>query len=297
MPAIRLSSSLIPEVRWNTHLACLQRLCEAAQRGLDLVEVAGLTGLAFRTALCSRATPASLYHTWSREPYFRQWLDALGLDAEVAAHDASLQSFDAWLARQPAAIAASLTKGFPVLYWDNLAYGLVLGAGDGEFLVSGIPAQGVHPLWQGHAAATGLLRRLLDQHNPHSLEPKAVAPDQLSPVLDTDALFVYVQGLAGFEAEQAAARSLQVAASELTGHIVYPRVLDDASHLQAAQYGTAALGRWREEMKDGAVHAFGMILNVQALAEARKLGWQYLRRLPERLPASCTARLEQAAEF
>ena len=297
VPVIRLSNSLMPEVRWNTHLACLQRLCEAAQRGLDLVEVAGLTGLAFRTALCTRATPASLYHTWAREPYFRQWLDALGLDAEVSCHDASLPSFDAWMARQPAAVAAALEHGFPVLYWDNLAYGLVLGASDGEFYISGIPAQVVHPLWQGHAAAGGLLSRLLEQHNAATLEAKAVAQEQLSPVLDNDALFVYVHGLGGFDAELAAARSLQVAAGELSGRLVYPRILDNASNVQAAEFGTAALARWREEMKDGSVHAFGMILNVQALAEARRLGWQYLKRLPERLPASCTARLQQACEF
>ena len=33
------------------------------------------------------------------------------------------------------------------------------------------------------------------------------------------------------------------------------------------RFGTAAIDRWREELKDGRIHHFGMILAIQALGE------------------------------
>lgn len=298
MDALRLSDTLLPEIRYNTHLACLQRLADAAQRGLDLPEVAGLTGLAFRTALATHATPASLYHSWAREPGLRRCLDALGLDGEISAHDTRLDSFEAWILRQQAACRETLRRGFPVLYWDNLAYALIVGGDADGFWVSGVPAQVVHPLWLEHPDGREFCTRLIppaaaaEERRAYPLPPSGLAP-----VLDHDALFVHVCGVSEWDSEYALKRSLLLAARELAGHVEYPRVLDDAQQVFAAQFGTAALNRWREEIREQVVHPFGMLLNVQALAEARRLGYLYLKRLPERLPYQLRGRLQQVCEF
>ena len=66
--AIQLRDQLFPDAIWNTHISGIKSLSDAADRGLDLVEVAGITGLAFRAALCRQVTPPSLYQTWAWSP-------------------------------------------------------------------------------------------------------------------------------------------------------------------------------------------------------------------------------------
>ncbi len=294
---LRLDDALMPPACWNTHLACLQRLCDAAGHGLDHADVAGITGLGFRTALCREVTPSSLYHTWSWAEHFRVWLDALGLDAEIAAHRTDLQSFDGWLARQHAQISATLERGFPVLYWDNLGFALILGAEAGGYWVSGIPAKVIHPLWRELREARELYARAIDGQVYDSTLPKLVARDSIAPVLDADALLVHVHGAARFNHERALQDGLYAAWTELTGRIEYPRVLDNLELVFEPRFGSLALERWREELKYGRVHAFGQIMAVQSQAEARRWAAQYMRRVLPLVEDQLRPRLEQVAQF
>jgi len=84
---------------------------------------------------------------------------------------------------------------------------------------------------------------------------------------------------------------------ELSGRVEYPRVKDSLHHVYEPRFGTAAIDRWREELKDGRIHHFGMILAIQALGEARRFAAQYLKRVAEQLPGPQQDRLKQAGLF
>jgi hypothetical protein len=292
-----LNDSLMPRPCWNTHVACLQRLCDAAGLGLDLIDVAGITGLAFRTALCTQVTPASLYHTWSWSACFRVWLDLLGLDADIAEHNTALRGYDAWAGRQQEQIRATLARGFPVLYWDNLGFALILGVEGDGYLVSGVPAFTVHPLWREQPEAAEFLARVIDPADRESLAPKLAVADCFTPTLDDGALLVYVHGVAPFRQRQALLEGLLAAWRELSGMVEHPRVKDTAQAVYAPQFGTAALKRWDDELRDGSIHPFGQIMAVQALAEARRWAWQYLKRVSELVEPKHQETLGQVAEF
>jgi len=294
---MRLDASLMPEARWNTHIACLTRLCDAAGRGPDLIDVAGLTGLAFRTSLARRVSPAGQYLAWAWEPSFRLWLDVLGLDADVAAHRAGRPTYDSWLQRQHERIADTLARGFPVLWWDNVGFALILGEEDGGYLVSGLPSQVVHPFWLTVPETAGLAARLRD---PRSRQPQSVfrvERDDLTSAVEPEALLVYVHGVGRFDPERARARSIALACAELGGRVAYPRLRGDLGREYEPQFGTEALTRWREELKDGRVHPFGMIQALQSLGEARRLGAEYLGRLADRAEPDREPALRQAAHF
>jgi hypothetical protein len=290
-PAV-INPAFLPEPLWHSHLACLERLAAACTRGIDLVDCAGLTGLAFRTALCRQVTPTGLHHSWTWAPQFTRWLDCLGLDADVAAQQPSHRGFDGWLSRQRLAISASLERGLPVLFWDNAAFALILGESAEGYVVSGIPAKLLHPLWQEQEQARAACQRAFA--GPER-EPFAVEREALTPALDDNALFIIPAGLSRFNEEQAAMESLYWAYCEMTGLVEYPRRLDDLENVYEPQFGTAALERWRDELQDKLIHPFGQIIAVQALNESRRLAVAYLKRLPERLPASARSRVEQAA--
>jgi hypothetical protein len=297
MAELRLDDALIPHLCWNTHLACMQRLCDAAGRGLDLAAVAGITGLGFRTALCREATPPSLYHTWAWAPQFRAWLDALGLDAEISEHRTYMRSFNAWLERQHASIIATLERGFPVLHWDNLGFGLILGADDDGYWISGIPEQSVNPLWQNQRAAAGLMQRLQVPGSRETPAPFYCPRTELAPVLDDNALFIYTYGVAPFAERQALLEGLYNAWTELSGMLENPRVLDDAECAYTPLYGIGALERWREELRLTKAHAFGVLLNINAIAEGRRYAAQYLARATKLAEESVRPQLEQAVQF
>lgn len=286
----------MPEARWHTHLACLERLGDSAMRGLDLADVAGLTGLAFRTALTRQVTPAGLYLSWAWEPSFRRWLSALGLDAEISGHHGGLPGFDAWLGRQHAHIEATLQRGFPVLFWDNAGFSLILGTRGDDYLAAGVAAMTVHPIWHEREETQGFCGRLLD---PLELDaqPRRLGRSELASVIEPEGLFIYLQGLAPFDQPAAERASLLTAFYELTGRVEFPRVRDNLELVYEPRYGTAALERWREELKDGRVHPFGMILALQALGEARRLAAKYLKRVAERSAPGQQDRLVQAAQF
>jgi hypothetical protein len=294
---LRLNDALMPPPCWNTHIACLKRLCDAAGHGLELADIAGITGVGFRTALCREVTPPGLYHTWSWAECFRHWLDALGLDAEIASHRTDLSTFDPWLQRQHERIGETLARGFPVLHWDNLGFGLILGADADGYWLSGIPAKTVHPLWLEQRDAQELLTRLMEPGAHGGAEPKHAPRESIAPVLDQDAMFVYVHGTARFNAERAMQDGLYAAWAELTGHLEFPRMMDGIAIDYAPRYGTAALARWCEELKIGRVHPFGQILAVQSQAEARRWAAQYLRRVLPLVDDSLRPRLEQVLLF
>lgn len=297
MNQLKLDSELMPPPCWNTHVACLKRLCDAAGHGLELADIAGITGIGFRTALCREVTPPSLYHTWSWAECFRHWLDALGLDAEIAVHRTDLGTYDAWLGRQHQRIVETLERGFPVLHWDNLAFGLILGADADGYWLSGIPAKAVHPLWLEQRQAQELLSRVIEPAARGIPVPQHVPHESISPVLDQDALFVYIHGTAGVNHERAMLDGLYAAWAELGGQVEYPRSLGDLSVDYAPRYGTAAIERWREELKIGRVHPFGQILAVQSQAEARRWAAQYLRRVLPLVDDQYRPRLEQVLQF
>jgi hypothetical protein len=287
----------MPEARWNTHIACLARLCDAAGRGLDLIDVAGLTGLAFRTSLARQVSPAGQYLGWAWEPSFRQWLDILGLDADVAAHRAGRPTYDSWLQRQHGRIADTLARGFPVLWWDNVGFALILGEEDGGYLVSGLPSQVVHPFWLTAPETAGLAARLRDPRSREPESPCRVERAELTSVVEREALFVYVHGVGSFDPQQAYLSSLALICAELAGRIAYPRLRGDRGRECEPQFGTEALTRWREDLKGGRVHPFGMIQALQALGEARRLGAEYLSRLADRADPDREPALAKAAHF
>lgn len=298
MNSILLDSSLIPEARWNTHIACLARLCDAASRGIDIAQVAGLTGLAFRTALAARVSPTGLFLSWAWEPSFRRWLAALGLDADVTAHKTTLQTFDSWLDRQHARIRATIERGFPVMYWDNVGFALILGINDDGYLVSGVPELTVHPEWIAQPQAAAFCSRLMTPSVSTSNKPALhqINQDDLRPVIYPAALFIYVHGVSRFDPEAAYQRSINSACAELLGQIEYPRIMNGKAE-SAPRFGTNAFTGWREELKDGRVHGFGMVQATQSLIEARRLAMKYLFLLIDNVEPKYRSRIEQAAQF
>lgn len=297
MPEIILTHEFMPTARWNTHLACLAVLCRAAVRDLDIVDVAGITGLAFRTALTRQATPSGLYRSWAWEPSFRLWLDALGLDADVSTHCAGLSSFDSWLDRQCLLIDETLGRGFPVLHWDNAGFGLILGREGDDYLLSGVPAFAVHPTWHEQPAARAFCARLLSAKPDDDPRPHRVPRAELTGVIEPDACFVHLHGACRFDAGAAAEAGILRASRELAGQLEYPRRRDSRPHVYEPEYGSGAITRWREDLKAGRVHAFGMIQALQSMGEARRLGAQYLKRLSGRVDAPYRSRVDQAAQF
>ncbi len=289
--ALRLEPAWLPEPLWNSHLACLAGLSAACARGLDLVDCAGLTGIAFRTALCRQVTPAGLHHSWAWAPQFSRWLDCLGLDADIAAHYPSHRAFHAWLARQQLGITACLERGLPAMFWDNCAFSTILGEDAENYYTSGIPQRLLHPLWFEQTQAAAVCARAFESA---ARDPFAVPRREIAPVLDDNALFITLAGVSNFNPEQAAMESVYWAYRELAGLIEFPRRLDDLEIAYEPQYGTQALLRWRDELQDKLIHAFGQITAVQALFEARRLAVLYLKRLPDRLPAEAKGRIEQA---
>jgi hypothetical protein len=282
----------LPELMWHSHLACLDHAANACARGLDLIDTAGLTGIAFRTALCRQATPVGLHHSWTWAPQFTRWLDCLGLDADVAVQHPSHRGFESWLARQRLAISVSLERGLPVIFWDNVAFAAIVGEDSEQYFVSGVPARLVHPLWREQPQAQTVCQRSFDTRER---KPFAIPRTGLAPVLDDNALFITPAGLSRLDLEQAALESVYWAYYELTGLVEYPRRLDDLDNVYEPLFGTTALERWRGELADKLVHPFGQIVAVQALYEARRLAVAYLKRLPDRLPNSARSRIEQAA--
>ena len=277
---------------WNSHLACLERLAAAVARGLDIVDCAGLTGIAFRVSLCRQVTPMGLYHSWAWAPQFTRWLDCLGLDADVAVQQPSNRAFHNWLSRQRLRITACLERGLPVIFWDNCTFATITGEDEDSYYVSGIPAILLHPLWFEQSQAEAVCARAFTEEER---EPFAVPRQGIAPALEDNALFITPAGVSAYNAEQAAMESVYWAYRELAGLIEFPRRLDDINTVYEPQFGTAALLRWREELQDKLVHAFGQIVAVQALFEARRLAVHYLKRLPERLPVKSRSRIEQAA--
>jgi len=154
----------------------------------------------------------------------------------------------------------------------------------------------VHQIWHEREETQGFCARLLD---PLELDaqPRRLSRAELASVIEPEGLFVYVHGLAPFDREAAETASIRRACLELAGKVEFPRIRDDFSHVYEPRFGTGAIDRWRDELKDGRVHAFGMLLALQALGESRRLAAKYLKRVAERSASGQQDRLLQAAQF
>jgi hypothetical protein len=263
-----------------------------------MAQVAGLTGLAFRTALAARVSPTGFFLSWAWEPTFRRWLAALGLDADVTAHNSTLPTFDSWLDRQRARIRSTIEKGFPVMYWDNVGFALILGINDDGYLTSGVPEHVVHPEWIAQPQAAAFCSRLMTRSASTSTKPvlHQVKHDDLQSVIYPEALFIYLHGVSRFDPEAAYQQSINSACAELLGQSEYPRTMNGKAE-SAPRFGTSALAGWREELKDGRVHGFGMVQAIQSLIEARRLAMKYLFSLIDNVEPEYRSRIEQAAQF
>ena len=298
---VLLSAEYMPEARWNTHLACLAALCRAAARGHDIVDVAGLTGLAFRTCVTRRATPVALYHAWAWEPSFTRWLSCLGLDADIATHHTELAGYGRWLDRQYDRINETLATGLPVMHWDNTGFGMILGRaevedGDG-YLLSGVPDFTIHPTWVEQEAYLEFTNRALIPDLDDPPGPRPVHRDALTCIIEPDACFIHLRGTCRHDPEEEAYQSIYRAHLELSGLVEFPRRRDDLVNEYDPHFGTAAFDRWRDDLKDSRVHLFGMVQTIQALGESRRLAVQYLKRLPQRVDAAYRGRIEQVTHF
>jgi len=297
MEQIQLDNGLMPEARWNTHLSCLAALSKAASRGHDIVDVAGLTGLAFRTCATSRVTPVGLYLSWAWEPSFTRWLSFLGLDADVVTNHVELSGYGRWLDRQYDRIDETLSLGLPVMHWDNTGFGLILGKSGEDYLLSGVPGFTIHPNWVEQDLYVEFTDRAIPERWEDEPHPVAVTREALTCIIEPEACFIHPRGTCFFDAEDSAYQSIYRAHLELNSIIEFPRHRDDMQNIYEPQFGTQAYKRWRSDLKDGRIHLFGLVQTLQALGESRRLAVSYLKRLPDRVDAAWHGRLEQVTHF
>jgi hypothetical protein len=288
---------------WNSHITSLAHLAGAVQakggvevRRIHAAEVAGLTGAAFRMALCERCTPPSLYLTWSHPHYFAQWLAALGIDAAVLWHPAGAAGAGCWLKRVRELARQSVALGYPVMYWDNLAFSVITGVQGERFVSAGIQREVVHPALADPLTGAPYLPRLAGDDNPGPFE-LGLTSDELTGQINGDMFFACPLGAIEVDSESALVSSIESISRELAGSIEYPRSLTAAGFSGETQYGLAALGRLIEELKDAQVHHFGLVQFIQSQAEARRWGVEYLKCAAGQLPADIAPRLSQAAVF
>jgi class 3 adenylate cyclase len=281
-----------PELCWNTHLACMERLAGAVSQPHDLVDVAGLTGLAFRNAWCQHTGPQALYFSWAWVESFREWFELLGLDVDIAIHNSEHLGFSNWLQRQVMDINSVIGRGLPVMFWDSLGFNIIAGRQGGTYLTGKVDPGRLHPIWHTHPGARPLIDRW-DSEDP--LVPVGLAG--LQPRLEPDALFVMLHGVTRYNIVDAAYLSLYAAVRELEGVIAYPRHKDDILHRTRPQYGQDAYRRLMAELKEGNVDHFGLVQGVQSTYELRLLAWKYLKRVASRVEPQYEPRILQAAEF
>lgn len=288
------SSTFVPA--WNSHVAVIAHVCSAAGLDWDLVDVAGVTGAAFRIALCEGATPPSLYHTWSFGQYFTLWLGALGIDAAVTWHPASAPGAQQWLARARESVAHSLGAGFPVIYWDNLAFSVITGREGNHFNSAGIARDMVHPDLASPAIRGPYLSRLSSPDSPGPFM-LSLDHDELCGGVNDDLFFACPRGVYGVNREGAVLEGIVRLAWELSGRLEYPRRYDPPGFSCNALYGLPALARLIDELEAGRAHHFGLVQFIQAQTEGRRWGIYFLKRVAPTLPADFAPRVSQAAEF
>lgn len=325
---------------WNSHIAALAHVCRAAAhhgneeqstdtgqgaaasqggdtlpngghtQGYRTADVAGITGAAFRTALCEGATPPGLYLSWSFPHYFVEWFDALGLDAAVLWHPAGAPGAACWLKRARDIARRSLDMGYPVVYWDNLAFSVITGLQGERFLSSGIMRDALHPVLADPATDAPYLPRLAgpDRAGPFELN---LSLDELAGPFNDDLFFACPLGLFETARETAAIDGIVRCARELAGHLDYPRRYSAPGLGCTPHYGLPALERLVGELKQGRVHHFGLVQFIQSQAEGRRWGVEFLRRAaalpgassalepdqPEAQSADAAPLLSQAAVF
>ena len=284
----------LPEYRFNTAVSCLCCLTEAFGLDLSFEQVAGMTGEAFRCPLFARAAPGSWRHSVSWPHSTLAWLDALGIDAEIAWQDTSAAGFDSWLDRQRLRISNTLQSGLPVLYWDSLAFGMIYAEDGDGYTVSGIPELHLPP---GLPNAGRLPLRCFGKNQPQGERSFAISRNELAPLFEGEMLFIMPMGLVQAEPEYRLARALSRAADELGGRVSWPRMANGGSQRLEPLFGTAALQRLESELKSADVNLYGLIMALQTLLEMRRAAHGWLRQLAAVGPEDSRSGLLQAAEF
>ncbi len=291
---------------WNSHIATLAHVCRATGLEWDTADIAGVTGAAFRVALCVGVTPPSLYHTWSFPQYFTLWLGALGIDAAVTWHPGAAPGAKQWLERARGYAARSLDAGFPVIYWDNLAFSVITGRGDDGFLSAGIARAMVHPDLANPHTQAPYLPRLADAPSAgqgdsgeaHAAPfPLQISLDELTCDVSDDLFFACPLGAFDVDRELAVHDGIVRLARELSGEVEYPRRYSPPGFSCNALYGLSAIARQIEELRQGFAHHFGLVQFIQSQAEGRRWGVDFLKRSTQALPQEYAPRVAQAAEF
>lgn len=286
------SGGILPGgLEWNTHIACLARVCDYAGLPFDTVDVAGMTGLAFRTIAVRGLPPGGMYHTWSFPYYFQQWFDALGIVAIVGEHDTSESTYVGWLGFWQEITSQSIASGYPVVFWDNVCFNLLTAVDDGCYSTAVIPASIVPPGLE----SMGFSPRVSSTQPGESIVAK-LPESQITPEVGSRAFLACPILHSETDPELAALRSLNFVCSEMKGQLPYTRAFDDAGDFMP-MFGNRAVSMIGQEVGSSCFNAFGAQLAVYTVAEARQLGCRYLKRIRDRLGDKAKPRLELTAEF
>lgn len=287
------AEGILPVHCRNTAVSCLSCLAAAFHLDLPFEHVAGLTGEAFRLPLFELAAPGS----WTRSTGLPQaalhWCEMLGIDAEICWSEAAAQSAPAWLDRQRGMISDTLATGLPVMYWDNLAFGLILAEDARGYQVSGIPELHIPA---GLESAGPLRQRSFGpQGNPEG--SFLLPPEGLRPLYEGELLFIHPRGRISLDPDYQLSQALRRAAEELGGLVCWPRQLDSAGQRLQPLYGTRALERLEQELRGGELSLPGLIEALQNLLEMRRAGLRWLADVAAGAENDLQPRLKQAAEF
>lgn len=290
----REATSVLPVHCWNTAVSCLACLADSLSLDLPFEHVAGLSGEAFRLPLFANTAPGSWQHSVSWPHAALNWMESLGIDAEICWTDSAAASADNWLSRQRTLISETLGSGLPVMYWDNLAWAVILAEDADSYLVSGIPALHI-PDGLPHAEALRRRSFGVEGHGPDGAF--RIPREELRPLFEGDQLFIHPRGLAASDPEYRLAMALARAANELGGVVNWPRLVDSSGQRLSPLFGTAAMERLAMELKGGEPGLDGLISSMQTLLEMRRAALRWLSDLVAETEGELQPRLKQAAEF
>lgn len=271
-PAAANSAAMPPKL-WNTHIACMHAMCNAAGLKFSAADVAGRTGLAFSTAVRTGRGIEAVHTGWDWLRSFPLWFDALGLRAETSWASRSMQGYPAWLATQQSRIQDSLQRGVPAMYWDYSGFALVLGIAQDGFLVSGVPDYWVPAELAGLPEFEAFNARAI---NAEGEQPKQASYDAIaSPGPDSFVLTASKQDEANDRNSfEAAWKSIL---SGLNGMHEFVRVRDANNNPVHFHFGTDAYEHWLKMFDDPQHNAKGMAVQLHSTIELRKFAVQFLR--------------------
>ncbi len=285
---------VLPQYCWNTAVSCLACLSDSLQLDQSFEHVAGLSGEAFRLPLFANAAPGAWQHSVSWPQAAQHWLESLGIDGEICWTDAAGSGIDNWLERQRPRITETLARGLPVMYWDNLAWGLILAEDADTYEVSGIPDCQVP---EELRMVSGIAGRCFTARGHGDAGAFRVSRDSLRPRYESDVLLIHPAGRLPLDPAYQLSRALHRAADELAGNVAWPRMYDARGLKLAPQFGTAAMERLASELRSGDIRLDGLIISVQTMFEMRRAAQRWVGDVAGNAPDDLQPRLKQAAEF